>query len=336
MRHGTTNSTFETVDSQQNAQENAQAKNKKRRDAVLTDDQLLEQAIRQAQEERKALAEREEKKRQQQIERESASQKVTLQERALEFEKAADTDLPHASFMAPPEHPSFIEQNPHAESYRRILQKPAGNGERDAEGSARERAAYARKLRRWRRNGARGQMPQRPVGNNAGAPLKEDFLKSRSLQLAHCSRYGSWLVQRLKEAKVFDDGPPQWALPFRFNISSDDKLMNKRIAVNTPHMTVVLIYVSRVVYMCCVRHEDGIRGALRDGSIRLACSPDNVLEVLDGGSPPRDIRQVEGLEIVGEVGTESFPRGIPCELVLSNRPWPTAMPWPVTPQFFQE
>lgn len=311
-------------------------KSKKAAAAVLTDDQLLEQAIRQAQEERKALAEREEKKKQMEREKEASSQRVSLEERAREFEKAEATDLPHASFMAPPEHPSFIEQNPHAESYRRILQKPAGNGDRDAEGSARERAVYARKLRRWRRNGARGEMPQRPVANNAGAPLKEDFLKSRSLQLAHCSRYGSWLVQRLKEAKVFEEGPPQWALPFRFNISADDKLMSKRIAVNTPHMTVVLIYVCRVVYMCCVRHEDGIRGALRDGTIRLVCSPDNVLEVLDGGSPPREARQVEGLEIVGEVGTESFARGIPCEFVLGDRQWPTAMPWPVTPEFFQE
>jgi len=311
-------------------------RNKNKKAAALTDDQLLEQAIRQAQEERQALAEREEKKKQMEREREASSQKVSLEERAREFEKAAATDLPHASFMAPPEHPSFIEQNPHAESYRRILQKPAGNGDRDAEGSARERAVYARKLRRWRRNGARGEMPQRPLANNAGAPLKEDFLKSRSLQLAHCSRYGSWLVQRLLEAKVFEDGPPQWALPFRFNISADDKLMSKRIAVNTPHMTVVLIYVARVVYMCCVRHEDGIRGALRDGTIRLVCSPDNVLEVLDGGSPPREARQVEGLEIVGEVGTESFGKGIPCELVLGNRQWPAGMPWPVTPEFFQE
>ena len=297
---------------------------------ALTDEELLDMAIAQAKQERAQLKEKHElDRRKKAMERENL-ERQSQAERVASFSTAAAADLPHTSFMAPPQHPDEIEDNEYAESYKKMLQKPAGGGDERA-GSAKERALYARRLRKWKRNGQRGKMPEAPRGNDGGAPLRDEFVSSASLQASHCSRYGSWVLRELMSRGILDaeTRPSRFVLPFSFNIMGDKTLMNKKFVVNSPELVVILMLIDRVVYMRCVRHEQGLEGALADGSVDLACTPDNVLAVLEGGEPPRRAYAVDAPKDLKVLGKEFYSRGIPCHLALRDAPWPAGISFPV-------
>ena len=265
--------------------------------------------------------------------RSDALARQSQEERVRSFASADQADLPHARFMAPPSHPTNIVDNEHAESYKRLLQKPAGDGKGgERQGTAKARAAYSRKLRQWKRNGQKGEMPKPPASTDAGAPSLDEFSASPAMQATHRARYARWCTDHLRQNGVFgsqqERSPSQLLVAFTFNVMADPWLSG-----TGPSLDVVVMMVDRVVYTVSTQNLSGINEAIACGEVRLLCTPDNVVTVLDGGEPPREARtiQLAATDVVSVVGKEFYKRGIPCGLVLEDRPWPeSAGEFPVT------
>lgn len=153
------------------------------------------------------------------------------------------------------------------------------------------------------------------------------------LQKAHIGRYGLWIYTELKKHGLLykqEDGwcpPPSFALLFRFNTERDIKLQHPSVGLGGTFLDVMVVLHKRRVYMIESAHPDGLPAAVDSGTLSIQCRPDNCLRVLDDGTPldPR-----RGFAITPRTplaipyqGHKTFgPEGIPCTLVLEDRPWP--------------
>lgn len=262
-------------------------------DAALTDDQLLDMAIAQAQQERDRLEVKERK-------REAARGNAESQDdRDKRLQEADDANVPHMSFMDLPEHPEDISKSQHCDSFHRILQKPAG-GANDRQGTTRERAIYARKLRKWKRNGCRGTPPQKPGAESGGKVTKEEYFSNPVLVQGHQMTYARWLMKNLK---AVPEGNARGK--YTFNVIGDPKLRCDTLVVG-------LVKQGGCVYAC----------VFEDGDIpspQVHIGTECLLEVLPGNSAPR--------LPVGNIGSDEFQdrtshlfsNGIPSGLVTGER-----------------
>lgn len=262
-------------------------------DVALTDDQILDMAIAEARKERDRLEEKERK-------REAArSIQDSHGERDKRLQEADDANVPHMSFMDLPEHPEDISKSQHCESFHRILQKPAG-GANDRQGTTRERAIYARKLRKWKRNGCRGSPPQKPGAGSGGKATKEEYFSSPVLVQGHKMTYARWL---LKTLRAIPEGNARGK--YTFNVIGDPMLRCDTLVVG-------LVKQDGCVYACVFEDEDIPSPEVNIGT-------DCLLEVLPGNSAPR--------LPVGKVGSDEFQdrtshlfsNGIPSGLVTEER-----------------
>lgn len=275
------------------------------------DDALLEQAIAQARAERQELEVRKRQERELEAEKQLARQGVSAEQRSKAFLEADGSNIPHASFMAFPEHPDDIKASTHSASFHKLLEKPAGSpGTR--QGTAKERAIHARKMRKWRRNGCRGEMPTMPAAAVGVGATIDEFATSPGLQEAHRMRYASWLMRQL-DVNDFPDG--DFAVTFTFNVLADRKLMHKSLKRSSMLMHVVLIQVARRIFVVTSDDLDGPDKDIREARV----GPDNLVLVREGGDVPREASPVPGDLRVMTALHQTYQRGIPAGMVLEDR-----------------
>lgn len=260
----------------------------KRNDDNLTDDQLLDMAIARAKQEKESMSTRK-------AEKPSPPPK---EDRAQHLIAAEDANVPHASFMELPEHPDDISKSQHSDSFHRILQKPAGGADAK-QGTARERAAYARRVRKWKRNGCRGTPPSKPEAVSGGKATAEEYFSNPVLVDGHKMQYARWVLRNLKTLS-----PGEAHGVYTFNVIGDPMLRSD---------TLVIALVKRDACVYAYSFEAGA-----DVPEEVDISPDYLLEVLPGGTPPRQSVGKVAAQFVNR--TEEFYRkGIPSGLVTEGR-----------------
>ena len=286
---------------------------KKNKTSKKSDAQLIEEAIQLARKERKQMEKNKTAQASQKTRQEVERMKIEEEGRMRSFAQADSANLPHASFMELPCHPDDIAHNEHKDSIEKLLAKPAGDGE-VVQGSRKERAAYARAMARWKRNGYRGDKPQAPAERATDKRSVDEFAESPTLQQAQRFEYARWILNQYKTLPT-DFQPAQ----FTFNVIADRRLGSETV------LHVCLVPSDGCVYVLFTHHQDGISQAIRQKSLEAILGPDNLLLVQEGGTVPRTKTQIK-LPGVRNLSGARFRRGIPSALVLHGRGWPGDLP----------